>query len=102
MNEQIELDDINPDEVIATARLIYCLYCGNTGYYIAPTGQELKTPEGWQAITAHGINQRVGYLCPDCWKEVNKPVSYSIEINGEIVQPPKTITSFKDKEDSAI
>ena len=101
MNEQIELDDLNLDEVIATAMLIHCLYCGDTAYYMVPTGQELKAPEGWQAIT-DSMNQRIGYLCPDCWKEVNKPFSYSIEVNGEVVQPTKTITPFKDKDDSAV
>lgn len=97
MQEQIKIDDKNPDEVIGKACIFCCICCSKTAHFIAFNNHEVKTPEGWQVI-ASSTNQRIGYLCPDCWKEANKPFSYSIEINGEMVQPPKTITLFKDKD----
>ena len=98
MVERIEIDSKNPDDVIGKACIFQCMHCSKTAPFIAFNNHELKTPEGWQAM-ASGMNQRVGYLCPNCWKEVNKPFSYSIEINGELVQPPKTITPMIDKDD---
>ena len=99
MEERIKVDGKNPDDVIGKACIFYCMYCSKTAHSIAFNNHELKIPEGWQAM-ASGMNQRVGYLCPDCWKEVNKPFSFSIEVNGELVQPPKTITPFKNKGDA--
>lgn len=100
MEERIEIDSKNPDDVIGKVRTVHCIYCSKMAYSMTFTNPELKTPEGWHHITqniAPGIDQRVGYLCPDCWKEVNKPFSYSITVNGKRVQPPKTITLFEDK-----
>ena len=97
MQEPITIDGKNPDEVIGKACIFQCMHCSKTAPSIAFNNHELKTPEGWQAM-ASGTNQRVGYLCPDCWKEVNKSFSYSITVNGEMVQPPTTITPFKDKD----
>lgn len=55
-------------------------------------------PKGWKGFEyadspdKDGNKLYIGFVCSDCWKEMNKPFSYSITINGELVQPPKTIT----------
>ena len=107
MEERIETDGKNPDNVVGKARIIQCIYCSKTAYSIAFNDHEPNTPEGWHAVTqyiAPGIDQQIGYLCPDCLKEMNKPFSYSLTVNGEVVHASKTIplftiTPFKDEDD---
>lgn len=63
-------------------------------------------PKGWKGFEyadspdKDGNKSYIGFICPECFAEMNKPFSYSIKINGELVQPPKTITPFKDKKES--
>lgn len=61
-------------------------------------------PKGWKGFEyadspdKDGNKSYIGFICPECFAEMNKPFSYSIKINGELVQPPKTITPMIDKE----
>ena len=61
-------------------------------------------PKGWKSFEyaespfEYEDKSFIGFFCPSCFAEMNKPFSYSKEITGERVQPPKTITPMKDKE----
>lgn len=57
-------------------------------------------PKGWKEFEYTDSPDKVyiGFVCPDCLKEANRPFSYSITINGKVVQPPKIITPFKIKD----
>ena len=96
-NSDTDFNNIDPDTVIGRGAIFTCVKCGAQAPSIIFEDVTPPLPEGWCALKERDINGQQGYLCPDCWKEGNKPFSYSIEINGELVQPPKTITPFKDK-----
>lgn len=86
-------------------RIYTCSHCGKQAfvpYENSPADSPL--PEGWNCIKCSYNDQYdfFGYLCNACIDNVNKPFSYSIEVNGEVVRLPKTITPFKDKDGSAI
>jgi len=108
MTERIEVDGKNSDDVMGKCGLYTCLKCRKLGYSVQFNTDTVLPPEGWQAIIYtdttdnYGDTDHRGYLCPECWAEANKPFSYSIEVNGEVVQPPKTITPFKTKDGSAV
>lgn len=96
MEERIDVDGKNQNDVISKARIIQCIYCSKIAYSRTFNDHEPKTPEGWHAVTqyiAPGINQQIGYLCPDCLKEMNKPFSYSLTVNGEVVHPNLSLQS---------
>lgn len=97
-NSDIDINNIDPDEVIGRCAIFTCLKCGVKAPSIIFKDVTPPLPEGWYALEQCDINGQQGYLCPTCWKEVNKPFSYSITVNGELVQPPKTITPLIDKD----
>lgn len=98
-NSDIDLNNIDPNTVIGRGTIFTCLKCGATAPSMIFEDAKPPLPEGWYALEQRDINGRQGYLCPSCFAEMNKPFSYSIEINSELVQPPKTITPMIDKDD---
>lgn len=98
-DSEIDVNSIDPDAVIGRGTIFTCLKCGATAPSIIFEDAKPPLPEGWCALEQRDINGWQGYLCPTCFAELNKPFSYSIEINGKQVQPPTTITPFKDKDD---
>lgn len=71
-----------------------CIKCGKT-VKVLPE-QNYTPPSDWHKVelTDHGKTIKRGYFCPDCTKQLDEPITFSVEVNGQIVEPMKTVDRY--------
>ena len=93
---------INPDNY---RNMCKCLACGVEVEVFE--SNDYNPPETWHkvefsvpVVNETGAVIKHGYICPDCFAKMNEPITYSISVNDEVVQPMKTISRFVEKNKS--